>query len=104
MYRTAVASLRVAAPRRTFLTSRPAAKDLNHQVGDTLKAGIEKAESAADAVKDAAKPAVDAAKNVTGQASAEGKKAGAELGKEADKAKAEMKSGAQKAKAEMEKP
>lgn len=39
MYRTAVASLRVAAPRRTFLTSRPAAKDLNHQVGDTLKAG-----------------------------------------------------------------
>ncbi|GAA5879074.1 hypothetical protein JCM3774_005561 [Rhodotorula dairenensis] len=105
MYRTAVASLRVAAPRRTFYAAPSAAKDLNQKVGDTLAAGIEKAEAAAKTVKEeVVKPVSDAASKVTGQAAAEGKKVGADLGAKVDKTKVDVRAGAQKAKAEMEKP
>ncbi|GAA5979341.1 hypothetical protein JCM10908_002887 [Rhodotorula pacifica] len=104
MYRTAVTSLRLAAPRRAFHAAPAVAKDLNHKVGDTLVSGIEKAESAAETVKEAAKPVTDAASKLTGQAAAEGKKAGADLGAKVDKTKADVRAGAQKAKAEIEKP
>lgn len=39
MYRTTVASLRLAAPRRTLYATPAARKDINHKVGDTLAAG-----------------------------------------------------------------
>jgi hypothetical protein len=39
MYRSAVASLRLAAPRRTIYATPAARKDINHKVGDTLAAG-----------------------------------------------------------------
>ena len=39
MYRTAVASLRIAAPRRTLYATPVTRKDINHKVGDTLAAG-----------------------------------------------------------------
>lgn len=39
MYRTALPSLRLAAPRRTLYVTPAARKDINHKVGDTLAAG-----------------------------------------------------------------
>ncbi|POY70746.1 hypothetical protein BMF94_6156 [Rhodotorula taiwanensis] len=105
MYRTAVATLRLTAPRRAFyVSSISAEKDLNHRAGDVLLKGIEKAEAATETVKEAAQPITETVSNLAGQAKTEGKKAAADVEAKSTQVGAEIKGQAKKAKAELERP